>query len=564
LKRLLSLVAFLFVVVMLGVVQQNAAKAFQGETVTISMKDFDFDPQKVTIKAGSSVVWQNVGAKKHTATADDASFNTDVVAAGASSQPLKFDKAGTFAYFCEFHGGAGGIDMAGTITVVDAAPPVEQPATAPTAAPVGNTASSAAEPVGSATFADKGKDARANSVTINLTNLPLPEEGKQYAAWLANPTKTLSLGKVNLKADGTAVVEFTDPKGQNLIDLYNTVLISEQGAQLTPPGPIVYSGNIPPQSYVHVKHVVTQFPDTPDKVGLLVGALEEEAVLTDHVKFLNEAIQAGNVGLAKKHLEHIHNIMTGNDGAKDLDGDGKLTVVPPGDGFGIFNYLVTAAQHADLAAKQGDASDNIKVKANHIKITVGNASTTLTQIQTLVVQAAAVKTGKEMKPIADQITKLNEAVVKGVPDASGGVSPTKGSGGLGTAYAAGLGLATISIVPGDVTGGKGAATGAEAPAEQPTTAAAPADANATTIIMKDFEFDQKTVTIPVGGSVIFTNQGAKKHTGTADDSAFDTGVVAAGASSQPLKFDKAGTFAYFCQFHGGPGGTAMAGVIIVQ
>jgi plastocyanin len=41
-------------------------------------------------------------------------------------------------------------------------------------------------------------------------------------------------------------------------------------------------------------------------------------------------------------------------------------------------------------------------------------------------------------------------------------------------------------------------------------------------------------------------------------------VIAAGASSAPIVFDKPGTFAFFCEFHGGPGGTAMAGTIIVQ
>jgi plastocyanin len=530
------------------------------------MKDFEFAPKDVTVPVGSSVVWQNAGAKKHTATADDNSFDTAVVAPGASSQPIKFDKAGTFKYFCQFHGAAGGVDMAGTITVVAAAGDTgaAQATPAATAAPA---AAQAGPAVGQATFADKAKGAHADSVKIALHDLPLPEEGKQYEAWLANQTGSLSLGKVNVKADGTATVEYADTKGQNLINVYNTVLISSQGNDLTPAGPILFSGNIPPQADVHVKHVMAEFPDTPDKIGLLVGAIEQEGVLTQHVQFMNEAIKANNLKLAKVHLEHIHNIMTGKDGAKDLDGDGKLTISPPGDGFGIFNYLVTAAQHADLAAKQPDANDNIKIKASHVKITVGNASASLTQIQAILVQASGVKSVAEIKPLAEQITKLNDAVVKGVPDAGGAVSPTKGSGGLGTAYAEGLGMAAINILPGDLTGGKGEpGKGAPAaPAEQPTTAAAaPADANVTTVTMKDFEFSQQTVTISVGGSVVFTNAGAKKHTATADDSSFDTGVVVAGSSSQPLKFDKAGTYPYFCQFHGGPGGTAMSGVIIVK
>lgn len=454
--------------------------------------------------------------------------------------------------------------MAGVITVVAAG--AGAVAVTEAAAPAAATAAptSAPAPVGQVTFADKAKGAHADSVTVTITKLPLPDEGKQYEAWLANDKIALSLGKIDLKADGTATLSYADPKGANLIDAYTTALITLQDTALTPAGPIVYSGALPPQADVHIKHVMDKFPDTPDNIGLLIGAVEQEAILTQHVGFMNDAIKANNVATAKLHLEHIHNLMTGKNGAKDLNGDGKLAITPPGDGFGIFNYLTVATQHAGLAAKQPDATDNIKVKASHIAITAANATGLLTQIQTLAVQAAGKKTTAEIKPLADQITKLNDGVVKGLPDATGAVSPTKGSGGLTTAYAEGLAMATIPLLPGDVTGGKGLTAGAPPAAPAAATVAAAAGANVTTVVVKDFEFDPKTITIAVGSSVVFSNQGTKKHTATADDNSFDTGVLAPGSSSAPIKFDKAGTFPFYCQFHGGPGGTAMSGVIVVK
>ncbi len=85
-----------------------------------------------------------------------------------------------------------------------------------------------------------------------------------------------------------------------------------------------------------------------------------------------------------------------------------------------------------------------------------------------------------------------------------------------------------------------------------------------TIIVKDFEFDPKTITVKAGTKVIFDNQGTKKHTATADDGSFDTGVIAPGAQSAPILLNQVGTDAYYCQFHGAPGGVDMAGSIIVQ
>jgi plastocyanin len=572
-KRTVLAILISLVATCVGVWRIAASPVRDAKTVTITMKDLQFSPKNVTINVGDSIVWTNAETRKHTATADDNSFDTGVIAGGASSQPVKFDKPGTIPYYCQFHGGPGGVDMAGVITVVaagggQAATPA--PTTAAPAATAAATAAPVVAPVGQVTFSDKAKGAHADQLTITFTSLPLPEEGKQYEAWIASETTSVSLGKVDVKADGTATITFADPKGANLINTFNAAFVTLQGDDLKTPGPIVYSGAIPPQADVHVKHVMAKFPDTPDNVGLLIGAIDQEAVLTQHVTFLNDAIKAGNVATAKLHLEHIHNIMTGKNGAKDLDGNGKTEVTPPSDGFGIFNYLTVASQHADLAAKQPDSTDNIKIKASHIKITAANATTILTQIQTLAIQAAGKATIADIKPIADQITKLNDTVVKGIPDSTGTVSPTKGSGGLGVAYAEGLAMASIALRPGDITNGKGLPNGAAAPAATAaatiaaTTAANAATGGTVTVVLKDFEFSPKDITISVGQSIIFSNQGTKKHTATADDSSFDTGVLAPGTSSQPIKFDKAGTIPFYCQIHGGPGGVGMSGTITVK
>ena len=267
--------------------------------------------------------------------------------------------------------------------------------------------------------------------------------------------------------------------------------------------------------------------------------------------------------------------MTGTTGAKDLNGDGQLQISPPGDGFGLFNYLTLTVQHADLAAQQPDATDVIKVKANHIKISAINATGLLTQIQALAIQAAALTTTAAIKPLADQITKLNAGVVKGIPDASGAVTPTKGSAGLGLAYSEGLAMGSFNLVAGDVRTSLSAQAAPAVTAAPAATAVATAAAvapaatqaaasNTVTIVLKDFEFDPKTITIKAGTSVIFVNQGTKKHTATADDNSFDTGVLAPGASSAPIQFSKAGVVPFYCQFHGGPGGVDMSGVITVQ
>jgi plastocyanin len=84
----------------------------------VEMSDFAFDQPELTIKAGTVVTWVNRGAKPHSATADDGSFDTGLFDPGERAAAI-FDTPGTYRYFCALHGGSGGQGMAGTIVVTE-------------------------------------------------------------------------------------------------------------------------------------------------------------------------------------------------------------------------------------------------------------------------------------------------------------------------------------------------------------------------------------------------------------------------------------------------------------
>jgi plastocyanin len=113
----------------------------------------------------------------------------------------------------------------------------------------------------------------------------------------------------------------------------------------------------------------------------------------------------------------------------------------------------------------------------------------------------------------------------------------------------------------------------ETPVSQPAADAAPArrtpaDANPrrsgntprataaadTGVTISDFQFAPASVTIDVGDTVTWTNEGPTPHSATADDRSFDTGIFEAG-QSRSHTFDEAGTFAYFCTPHPNMRGT---------
>jgi len=72
------------------------------ESVSVTIKDFEFTPATVTIKVGDTVTWTNDGPSVHTATADDGSFDSGDLSQGKTFSHT-FQTAGTFSYHCSPH-----------------------------------------------------------------------------------------------------------------------------------------------------------------------------------------------------------------------------------------------------------------------------------------------------------------------------------------------------------------------------------------------------------------------------------------------------------------------------
>jgi plastocyanin len=103
------------------------ASAFAADhRVTVGGAALTFSPKTLTIDAGDTVTFVNAGGM-HNVAADNGSFRSGDPTNAAFSFTQTFATAGTFAYFCEIHGGPGGVGMAGSITVNATAPPPGQP-----------------------------------------------------------------------------------------------------------------------------------------------------------------------------------------------------------------------------------------------------------------------------------------------------------------------------------------------------------------------------------------------------------------------------------------------------
>ena len=80
------------------------------ETLVVN-DEFVFRPPTLVVAPGTTVVFLNAEAPKHTVTADAQSFDSGSMAEGDTSR-VTFSEAGESAYFCKFHGDRGAVGMA--------------------------------------------------------------------------------------------------------------------------------------------------------------------------------------------------------------------------------------------------------------------------------------------------------------------------------------------------------------------------------------------------------------------------------------------------------------------
>jgi len=88
-----------------------AAAAASTAAVVVSIKDFAYSPQTITVHAGTTVTWKNLDDEPHTVRGADAQIRSDALDQD-ESYSVKFDKAGTYKYGCSIHP-----KMSGTVVV---------------------------------------------------------------------------------------------------------------------------------------------------------------------------------------------------------------------------------------------------------------------------------------------------------------------------------------------------------------------------------------------------------------------------------------------------------------
>ena len=100
----------------------DGGESIEGQSVVVDMYDNRYEYTEIKIPVGGTVTFVGAGGNPHNAVDSDGGWSTEDVFGAleqhdGDSATLEFDQAGTYTFYCTFHGNADGAGMAGTLIV---------------------------------------------------------------------------------------------------------------------------------------------------------------------------------------------------------------------------------------------------------------------------------------------------------------------------------------------------------------------------------------------------------------------------------------------------------------
>ncbi len=403
-------------------------------------------------------------------------------------------------------------------------------------------------------------------VSLMVAGLPPPSSRTVYQGWLISPSSGIfeSLGVMEVDGDGTGLLEYRSQSAANLLTSYDRVLITMEQAPAARSGPsssMVLLGEIPPQVASHLRELLVEGPGSSIGLGFADALSLHGPPLMGHLREIESARRRGNLASAKRHAEHVINLIEGGSGKNYGDLNGDSFTQDPGDGVGLLAYCRLVSEHARLAMNSPDATPAVKSHGPHIITMAGNVSRWATLVRDDALAVIGSTGVQSVGARIDDAVSLSGRIYRGFDEnGDGEVSAIPNEGGITQIHAHAKMMTRLVLHIGD--GGPAESLRRQAPVPAPSPLP-PLPPGTVRVLMPGMEFKEKTIVISKGTTVMWLNNDDAKHTVTANDRRFFSDTMDPGDTFS-YTFNEAGRFPYYCDFHGDTGGLGMAGLVIVE
>lgn len=334
-----------------------------------------------------------------------------------------------------------------------------------------NHQNTAEPPSGTLLFVDSTSTPNGSDDGFRITasGLPALPSGSRYEVWFINQEteQIIALGQLVAGENQTYQLAYT-PGGLNNKSAANVLsegdmieITQEQSNVVAPSGHMLLAVKFPPESFVHIKHLLLSFPTTPNKIGLLVGVLRQTQLLNTQASALKTASGKGNTALVRCLAQSIIDISEGSSGEhyQPLSAECRaLGVTQAGDGFGLLSpvqgaasgsnsdggdyngesgtagYIKNAANHASLATATSDATEDLRQHARPVQDALADVSKSVTTADNAALALLTAPTN----------TSAVETLVAATGAAYQGTDSSKAGGAI-AAYLQGQLMATLPL-----------------------------------------------------------------------------------------------------------------------
>lgn len=190
---------------------------------------------------------------------------------------------------------------------------------------------------------------RLTQAVLLLDRVPALPEGSQYILWIGNGEQFTNLGSANA-SDG--IISQVFPVESGILAGFEQALVtieSQGSTASTPSGQVVFASQLSEAQIEEFRQLVAASQEITNKPYL--SAIHEQARIGfQHQQMQVEALESGNLSMARAHAEHVINVLEGKNGENFGDRDGNGTVDNPGDDVGVKHYINQTILHVQAAA----------------------------------------------------------------------------------------------------------------------------------------------------------------------------------------------------------------------
>ncbi len=281
-----------------------------------------------------------------------------------------------------------------------------------------------------------GYSFQSDRLAIGLEGLSDPPTDRETKAYLLDSLLQASICTAPLTVTDGALNTRYDFPGQNLSQFDTFRLMQESE---------VYSATLPAEPLTHLGLVLVSADDTPQMVGYGIGLRNQAKLLAAHAGFAIGSLNGTPAGqaAAKRHAEHVLNILYGESHPSFGDQDGDGFPENPGDTYGILAYrtkmqetLQQVVDSADATAAMRDRIADVNLALDNIGDGVKDGENDEEWAALLIEKGLALIAATDdvsLSTAATQMQATAERIYKGgVSDDDGEVEPSQG--GAQTAF----------------------------------------------------------------------------------------------------------------------------------